>query len=87
MARISRPPLGEDFPATLAYSGPSPLKIPLPDISKQLLDYLDAVFKDRVDPAWRDFGDVREAMGTRRVIDHLRQLREEQENSHVPGGQ
>ncbi|WP_322996955.1 hypothetical protein [Castellaniella sp.] len=55
--------------------------VSLPDIPQELLDYLDVTFPDRIDPSWQDMEDVREAQGARKVIDHLRQLKEDMENS------
>ena len=85
MARLNRgeAPEGIRFHQSLPRSIPPGFHIP--DISKDLLEYLDVVFQDRLDPSWRDIGDVREAIGSRRVVDHLRQLFNDQEQQNVSG--
>lgn len=80
MARLQR---GEGIRlhySTTPSSSPSAVPI-IPMISQDLLDYLDTIFPDRINVSWKDMGDVREAYGTRRVIEHLRHLYlEQQEN-------
>lgn len=72
MARLSRP---QDPRGLRLHSGPVLPPDALPDIPEALLDHLDTVFPDRLDVAWRDMGEVREACGARKVVDHLRALR------------
>ncbi|WP_237353546.1 hypothetical protein [Xanthobacter sp. YC-JY1] len=53
----------------------------MPEISRELLDYLDQTFPNKLDPSWTDFSQVREAIGSRNVVEHLRQLYiDQQEN-------
>ncbi len=82
MARLERgqkEPIG--FMSHFSTNRSAPLSVSLPDVPQELLDYLDVTFPDRIDTGWRDMGDVREAHGARKVIDHLRQLKKEMENS------
>lgn len=97
MARLTRPPAeervsphtslnrsGDRLHTSLSRTTSAPMAIP--DIPRDLLEYLDTVFPDRIDSGWRDIGEVREAIGTRKVVDHLRRLHREQEQNNVPGG-
>lgn len=98
MARLSRPsgeagaalgggPAGPADRLHLGLNRNASLKVVIPDVSQDLLDYLDITFSDRICGDWTTIEEVREAIGARKVVDHLRRLHEEQEQDHVPGGQ
>lgn len=56
----------------------------VPDISKELVTYLDHTFPDRLSLIQKLGGSVDAAKGARAVVDHLVQLhKDQQENSNV----
>lgn len=58
-------------------------KIDIPEISSQLLQYLEAIFPGRIGTDWNE-AKFHETVGARKVIEHLRQLHAEQEQRNVP---
>lgn len=87
MARLSRPSGEEGVSPHTSLNRNASITVAIPDVSQDLLDYLETMFPDRINAAWRTIEEVREAIGARNVIDHLRRLHQEQEQSHVHGGQ
>ncbi|MFG1395879.1 hypothetical protein [Roseixanthobacter pseudopolyaromaticivorans] len=83
MARLNRGQPDEGLRLHQSIFGDAP-GLTLPSVSSDLLKYLDHVFPNRINAAWTEL-EFREACGARAVVDHLRQLYEEQEKSDVPG--
>lgn len=86
MARLNRGPAEGGVSPHTSLNRNADQKLAIPDITPDLLHYLDIIFPDRIDSAWVDMGDVREAIGSRKVVDHLRRLYQDQEQNNVPGG-
>lgn len=72
MARINRGGAEEASPPIrLHYSPTKPVEVPVPDISDDIINYLNAVFPDALPPVGSAYSEVERAWGRREVIEHL----------------
>jgi hypothetical protein len=70
-----------------AHSSPTPPSgTPLPSVPRDLLEYLESKFPNRLPPPNTPFEDIQRAWGRREVIDHLKEVQreiEQQNNQNV----
>jgi hypothetical protein len=85
VARINRSGAAEEAETIrLHYSPTEPVKVPLPDISDDIINYLNAVFPDALPPVGSAYSEVERAWGRREVIEHLIRAKDQIEtDNHV----
>jgi hypothetical protein len=61
-----------------------PVEVPVPDISDDIINYLNAVFPDALPPVGSAYSEVERAWGRREVIEHLIRAKDQIEtDNHV----
>jgi hypothetical protein len=85
MARLNRGASGADEAIRLPPSpNQPPVSVPLPDISDDIINYLNAVFPDALPPVGSAYSEVERAWGRREVIEHLIRTKDQIEtDNHV----
>lgn len=85
MARLNRGAPEDDQPIRLQVSPTkSPVEVPPPDISDDIINYLNAVFPDALPPVGSAYSELERAWGRREVIEHLIRAKDQiEQDNHV----
>lgn len=72
MARLNRgAPEDDETIGLQSRPNQPPVEVPVPDISDDIINYLNAVFPDALPPVGSAYSEVERAWGRREVIEHL----------------